>query len=193
MRGVFLTLFIAVLVLLDQMSKWWIIEMFFRPRVFEAQGASQPFLDWLVSYGQDLFPPARVEVTSFFNLVMVWNKGVSFGMFTSGHDVMPYILGGTALLLCVILAVWMSRAKHLTTLIPLAMIISGAIANVWDRARFGAVTDFLDFHIGDMHYPSFNIADCCIVVGVIALAIDGFFFEPKRAGKDVESKCAVNS
>lgn len=185
MRKSLLGLLIVMLVVIDQLSKWWIIEVLFKPRVFEADGATLPFFEWIITYEQKLFPPANVEVFSFFNLVMVWNKGVSFGMFASAHDVMPYILGGSALALCAVLMVWMSRAKHLTTLIPLAMIIAGAISNVWDRARFGAVADFLDFHYQNTHYPAFNIADCCIVVGVIALAVDGFFFEPKRIKKEV--------
>lgn len=172
------------LMAIDQLSKWWIIEIFFRPRVFSADGVSQSFTDWLGTFGQNQFPPAVFEVTGFFNLVMVWNKGVSFGMFATNHDWMPLILGGSALLLCVVLITWMTRAKYLTTLIPLAMIIAGAVSNVWDRARFGAVADFLDFHIQGVHYPAFNIADCCIVVGVIALAIDGLFIEPKRVKKD---------
>jgi signal peptidase II len=132
-----------------------------------------------------LFPPAHIEITSFFNLVMVWNKGVSFGMFASAHDYMPYILSLSALVLCGFLVVWMKRAIRLTTLIPLAMIIAGAISNVWDRVRFGAVADFLDFHYQDIHYPAFNIADCCIVLGVIALAIDGLFLDPRSPKKEV--------
>jgi signal peptidase II len=79
----------------------------------------------------------------------------------------------------------MKRAIRLTTLIPLAMIIAGAISNVWDRVRFGAVADFLDFHYQDIHYPAFNIADCCIVLGVIALAIDGLFLDPRSPKKEV--------
>lgn len=176
----FLSGWIVFLIFADQVSKWWIMEVFYKPRVFEAEGATLSFFDWFITFGQKQFPPVSIEVTSFFNLVMVWNKGVSFGMFASAHDYMPYILSGVALIMSVILAIWMKRATHLTTLVPLAMIIAGAIGNIWDRLRFGAVADFLDFHVDDMHYPAFNIADCCIVVGVLLLAFDGIILERRR-------------
>jgi signal peptidase II len=184
MRGIFLSLLVVGLALIDQISKWWVIERYYKPRVFESIEASQPFFPWLTRLGQDQFPATHLEMTSFFNMVMVWNKGVSFGMFASGHDYMPFILSGAALALCAVLIVWMVRAKHWTTLIPLAMIVAGAIANVWDRIRFGGVADFFDFHYRGMHYPAFNIADCCIVMGVIALAIDGVLIEPRRIKKE---------
>lgn len=178
-----LLLCIPLLVLVDQLSKWWVIEMILRPRVFEAQGASQSFLSWLTSTGQELFPPAQIPVTEFFNIVMVWNKGVSFGMFASHAEWMPYILSGFALIIAAVMFVWFLRVAHLTIAVPLVMIIAGAISNVWDRVRFGAVADFLDFYLGDWHYPAFNIADCCIVVGVIVLAFDSLILEPRRSAK----------
>lgn len=193
MQKFFLTGLIILLAFVDQLSKWWIMEVFYRPRVFEADGASLPFFEWLTTFGQQQFPPTLIEVTSFFNLSMVWNKGVSFGMFASAHDVMPYILSGVAIIMSVILGAWMRRATHLSTLIPLAMIISGALANVWDRLRFGAVADFLDFHYQDMHYPSFNIADCCIVVGVLLLAFDGVILERCREKKKLQKETTHES
>ena len=183
-KFVFLSMFVFGLTIVDQISKWWVIEMFLKPRVFEAQGGTLSFLSWMTTLGQDRFPPARVEILPFFNIVMVWNQGVSFGMFASAETYMPYILGGGALLTCAVLIHWMRRAQHLTTLIPLAMIVAGAMGNVWDRVRFGGVADFLDFYYQDWHYPAFNIADCCIVVGVIALAVDGLLIEPRRTKKE---------
>lgn len=184
MKKAFLGGLIVLLAMADQLSKWWVMEVFYRPRVFEADGASIPFTEWLTTFGLQQFPPAHIEVTSFFNMVMVWNKGVSFGMFASAHDIMPYVLSCVAVMMSIILGVWMSRTKYMSALIPLAMIISGAMANVWDRLRFGAVADFLDFHYQDMHYPAFNIADCCIVVGVLLLAFDGVILERCRQKKE---------
>ena len=183
MQKISLVLWMLCLGLADQLSKWWIIEVYYKPRVFESEGSTLPFFEWFTTFGQKQFPPAKIEITSFFNLVMVWNKGVSFGMFASAHDVMPYVLSAVGIVMSIILGVWMKRATHLTTLVPLAMIISGALANVIDRFRFGAVADFLDFHIDDMHYPAFNIADCCIVVGVLLLAFDGLILERRRLSK----------
>ena len=184
MQKISLVIWMIGLIIADQLSKWWIIEVYYKPRVFEAEGATMPFFEWMATFGQKQFPPTQIEITSFLNLVMVWNKGVSFGMFSSAHDFMPYILSGVAVIMSVILGIWMKRATHITTLVPLAMVIAGALANVWDRLRFGAVADFLDFHINDMHYPAFNIADCCIVVGVLLLAFDGVILERHRQRKE---------
>ena len=170
-RIIFAIALIFLLALADQLSKWYIIERHFRLVSFDAQGPSLDFITWLTQLPQERFPFYRTEVTSFFNLVMVWNKGVSFGMFASTHSWMPYALMVMAVALTGFFVVWMVRATSLLAIIPLAMIISGALSNVWDRARFGAVADFLDVHIGDLHWPAFNIADSCIVVGVALLAL----------------------
>lgn len=186
MQKVFLVGVIISLAFADQLSKWWLIEVFYKPRLFEADGPSLSFFEWFTTFGQQQLPPISIEITSFFNLVMVWNRGVSFGIFSSVHEIMPYVLSAVALVMAVILGVWMSRAKYLTTLIPLSMIISGAVANVWDRLRFGAVADFLDFHYQEIHYPAFNVADCCIVVGVLLLAVDGIIIERCRNKKKLQ-------
>lgn len=167
------------LALLDQLSKWYVIERYFRLRSYDADGPSLDFSTWLTTLTQERFPFYKTEITSFFNLVMVWNQGVSFGMFSSQHQWMPYALGLMALALCSVFLVWMWRATSILASIALALIISGALSNVWDRARFGGVADFLDFHIAGYHWPAFNIADSCIVIGVACLAIHSLFFEKK--------------
>lgn len=164
-------LLIVALAFVDQWSKWYVIERYFRVLSFDGNGPSLGFFEWLVKLPQEQFPFYRTEVTSFFNLVMVWNKGVSFGMFASTSVYVPYALMVMALALTTFFVVWMYRSTSLCAAIPMAMVISGAISNVWDRARFRAVADFLDFHIGDLHWPAFNIADSCIVLGVAGLAL----------------------
>ncbi|PZP56975.1 MAG: signal peptidase II [Micavibrio aeruginosavorus] len=166
---------IIALAFLDQWSKWYIIEMYFRPRDFYAEGASLDFWSWLTTMAQERFPPYQIEITSFFNFVMVWNKGVSFGMFASTHSFMPYALMIMALALTIFFIIWLWRSTSLLAALPLAMVISGALSNVWDRARFGAVADFLDFHVAGYHWPAFNIADSCIVLGVAGLALHTLF------------------
>ena len=165
---------ILALILLDQWSKWFIIEEYFK----RGENTLNLF-EWLFTLGQARLDFIRVEILSFFNLVMVWNEGVSFGMFADSHDAMPIVLSIFALILSSVFAVWLTRAERLTTAIPIAFIIAGALSNVWDRARFGAVADFFDFHLMGWHYPSFNIADSLIVLGVIILAFDTLFLEPK--------------
>ena len=115
-------LLIIALALIDQVSKWWVIEVFFRPRVFEAEGASKGFIEWLTTLPQDKFPPARFEWAEYLNIVMVWNEGISFGMLSSDHTMMPMILSVSAFLLALGLFIWLWRTPHMTTAMPLAMV-----------------------------------------------------------------------
>lgn len=116
-----------------------------------------------------------IELLPFFNLVMVWNYGISFGMF-SGHDGDGAIyLTLLALVITAVLLVWLWRAADMFVCVALGLIIGGSLGNVIDRQRFGAVADFFDFHIAGWHYPAFNIADSCIFIGVMLLLWDSFF------------------
>jgi signal peptidase II len=85
-----------------------------------------------------------------------------------------------ALVIVVALAIWLTRTPRTAQRFAIAAVIAGAIGNVIDRARFGAVVDFLDFHAMGYHWPAFNIADCAVVVGIAILMIDSLFFEPKE-------------
>jgi signal peptidase II len=116
-------------------------------------------------------PPLRV--TPFFNLVLVWNRGVSFGMFNSGAAFAPWLLSGLALAVVVGLLVWLKRSDQLLTGLGLGLVIGGALGNMIDRIRFGAVVDFLDFHLAGYHWPAFNLADAGICVGAVLMLADG--------------------
>jgi signal peptidase II len=135
-----------LLIVLDQISKWWVV-------------------------GHLMNPPRRIELTAFFNLVMVWNEGVTFGL---GNNVEwgRWLFAGLALVIVVILIGWLRRTAHFWVLIALGLVIGGAIGNVVDRLRWGAVADFLDFHAFGYHWPAFNLADAGIVVGVLLLVLD---------------------
>jgi signal peptidase II len=116
----------------------------------------------------------EMQILPFFNLVVVHNFGVSFGMFNN----VPYghlILSVVAIAITVILLVWMWRAKKLYLTSALGLIIGGAIGNITDRVIYGAVADFLDFHIGEYHWPAFNVADSCVFVGVALILLENFF------------------
>jgi signal peptidase II len=114
-----------------------------------------------------------IVVTPFFNLVLVWNRGVSFGMFNSGGALAPWLLSGLALAVVIGLVIWLRRADQLLTALGLGLVIGGAVANVIDRIRFGAVVDFLDFHLAGYHWPAFNLADAGICVGAALMLADG--------------------
>lgn len=120
--------------------------------------------------------PWQIEVTGFFNLVMVWNTGVSFGLF-SGIDA-RWLLIVVSLAIAVALAIWMWRADNHWLVLALALVIGGAIGNVIDRFWHGAVVDFLDFHLYGWHWPAFNIADSAICIGVGVLLLDSL--RPQR-------------
>ena len=112
-------------------------------------------------------------MTPFFNLVLVWNRGVSFGMFNSGGAFAPWLLSGLALAVVVGLLVWLKRSDQLLTGLGLGLVIGGAFGNLIDRIRFGAVVDFLDFHLAGWHWPAFNLADAAICVGAVLMLADG--------------------
>lgn len=124
-----------------------------------------------------LISHADIEITGFFNLVLTFNRGVSFGMF-AGHN-QPLLLTAVSLVIVAVLLVWLARTHEKMVAIAIGSIIGGALGNVYDRARLGAVVDFLDFHIGNLHWPAFNVADSCVFLGVATLAIHSFFFENK--------------
>jgi signal peptidase II len=146
-----LGLLVAVpVVLLDQLTKWLVLA--------------------------DLTDaPRTVVVTGFFNLVLVWNRGVSFGMFNADSTWGPTILAGVAVVISVCLVIWLRRVTSPLVATAIGLVLGGAIGNVIDRARFGAVVDFLDFHAFGYHWPAFNVADSAITVGVALLLYDSLF------------------
>ena len=85
-----------------------------------------------------------------------------------------------AILISIALAIWMWRVHETLLAVALALVIGGAVGNVIDRIRFGAVVDFLDFHVGGWHWPAFNIADSAITIGVILLILDSLKSKPEN-------------
>lgn len=114
-----------------------------------------------------------VRVTGFFNLALVWNRGVSFGMFNNGGAFNSIAFSLLAGIIIVALLVWLWRSAAGIVIPAIGLIVGGALGNVVDRLRLGAVVDFLDFHLGTWHYAAFNLADSAICVGVALLLIDG--------------------
>lgn len=123
----------------------------------------------------------RVEITSFFDLVMAWNKGVSYSMFEAQSDLGRYILLGVAVLACVLLALWLWRAQTWVAVVGLGLIIGGALGNAYDRWAYGAVADFFHFHLGNFSWYIFNLADVWIVAGAALLLYDGFMAKQPEA------------
>jgi len=127
--------------------------------------------------------PYGIEVTSFFRLVMVWNSGVSFGMF-SGGETTRWILIGLSTFISLVLVVWLARAKERLLGYALGMILGGAIGNIIDRIHYGRVADFFDFDLYFMRWPAFNIADILIVCGVAVMLVQSLFFDENSSKKN---------
>lgn len=134
--------------------------------VFAADQASKRAVE------AQLEPYSSVPVLDIFNVVLFYNRGVSFGLFSSGSAYVPYILAAFGLAVTIGLAVWAFRTESPLQKAALAFIVGGAASNVLDRLEEGAVTDFLDFHIGALHWPAFNLADAAIVCGVGVLLLE---------------------
>lgn len=154
-------LLLAVIILvLDQISKWWVVERIMRPEGV----AETPF-----------FTPHSIEILPVLHMVMAWNRGVSFGMFNNDGPWNALILSALALVISVCLIVWMRKAEGLWMKLSLGLIVGGALGNVIDRVRWGAVADFIFFHVGTFEWPAFNVADTAISVGAVLLLGQSLF------------------
>jgi signal peptidase II len=132
----------------DQASKYWVLHIL------------------------DLPDLRQVTLLPVLNLTMVWNRGVTFGLLNGFGEAGPVILAVLALAVVAALGVWLSRANSLLMAVSIGAIAGGAVGNVIDRLRFGAVVDFIHAHIGEWSWYVFNIADAAIVCGVAALLLD---------------------
>jgi signal peptidase II len=147
-----------VTLVLDQASKLWLLYVF------------------------DIGRRGTVRVTPFFDLVLAWNIGISFGWFQNENQVAQFALMAVKAAAVIALAIWMARSRTLLATLGLGMIIGGAIGNAIDRLAYGAVVDFALFHIqiggNTFNWYVFNLADVAIVAGVIALLYDSFLGIP---------------
>jgi signal peptidase II len=144
--------------LLDQASKLWLLYVF------------------------DIGHRGTVQVTPFFDLVLAWNIGISFGWFQNDGQIAQIALMVVKALAVIALAIWMARSRTLMATMALGLIIGGAIGNAIDRFAYGAVVDFALFHVQiggkTFNWYVFNLADVAIVAGVAALLYDSFLGIP---------------
>ncbi len=121
-----------------------------------------------------------VEFAPFINLIVVWNRGISYGLFQQEGDLGRWVLIVVSILASIGLSVWIRRTRAKVLALSLGLIVGGAIGNVIDRLAYGAVFDFIQFQVGDWSWYVFNVADAAIVAGVIGLLYDSFILEPRR-------------
>ncbi len=144
----------AAVLILDQVTKWWIL-------------------------GTVMQPPRIIPVTPFFNLVLGWNQGISFGFLNSESSGGAWLISLVVVAITAVLGVWLYRADQLRVALGIGLIIGGALGNLADRVYWGAVLDFLDFYAGDYHWPAFNVADSGITIGAAVLILDSLFNREK--------------
>ncbi|MDP3407099.1 signal peptidase II [Bosea sp. (in: a-proteobacteria)] len=135
--------------------------------------ADQALKLWLL-FGLRLAETGPFAVTPFMNIVLAWNRGISYGLFQQHSDIGRWGLVVISIVAAIWLGRWMWREERPLTVIGLALIVGGALGNGLDRAVYGAVVDFVHLHWGSFSWYIFNIADAAIVVGVVALLYESF-------------------
>lgn len=112
-----------------------------------------------------------VEITDFLNFCLIWNKGVSFGLFSNYENPrLPLLLA--AGLIVIFLLIMLCKAKHYYQTVSLGLIIGGALGNIWDRYQYGAVVDFIEVYYKKYYWPAFNLADSVVLIGLVLLLFE---------------------
>jgi signal peptidase II len=146
----------VVVVVLDQLSKLWVFRSLLAERM-------------------------EIVVLPIFTLVKRYNTGISFSIFATDHATGPWLFALLATVIALGLLIWLSQTADRLPAVGLALVVGGAVGNVIDRLREGAVMDFLLFHWRELAWPAFNLADSAITIGVALLIWDGVFGGRKRA------------
>jgi signal peptidase II len=131
-------------------------------------------------FGTDLVLTQPWRLTSFAEFLVVWNRGVSYGMFQQEGSLGRWILVMVSCVAAIALILWMRRAESRLLGLALGLVAGGAIGNAIDRAAYGAVFDFVHLHWGRWSWYVFNVADAAIVAGVVGLILDSVRPAPKR-------------
>jgi len=147
-----------------------------------AAAVDQLFKAWAIGALQSS-PVQKIVLAPFFDMVMAWNRGISYGLLKQDSDTGRWILVAMTLGAVVALAVWLAQFESRLPALSLGLIMGGATGNAIDRIRFGAVADFFSFHIGWFHWYIFNLADVAIVAGAVGLLYDQLAASHKSAGK----------
>jgi signal peptidase II len=137
----------AAIILADRVTKLWMLEAF--------------------------APGERLEVTGFFNLVLVFNKGAAFSFLAGASGWQTPVFATISTVAAIVLSVLILRhAANRMLCASLGLILGGALGNLWDRLLWGHVVDFLDFHAVGWHWPAFNVADSAITIGAGLLILE---------------------
>lgn len=148
--------------LLDRVSKWWFIDVYELPL------------------------KGTVEILPIFDVVMVWNRGVSFGFLSANDDFGRWALVAMNLVIVAVLLYWLKSAKNIMLSSAIGLVIGGAFGNIYDRIKFGAVADFFQFHWQEWYFAVFNVADSFIFIGAMLLIFNSTFGNDADDDKEKE-------
>ncbi|MDA7569054.1 signal peptidase II [Emcibacteraceae bacterium] len=148
--------------LLDRVSKWWFIDVYELPL------------------------KGTVEILPIFDVVMVWNRGVSFGFLSVNDDLGRWTLVAMNLVIVAVLLYWLKSAKNIMLSSAIGLVIGGAFGNIYDRIKFGAVADFFQFHWQEWYFAVFNVADSFIFIGAMLLIFNSTFGNDADDDKEKE-------
>ena len=132
-------------------------------------------------YGAELPLTGPIRLAPFAELVVVWNRGISYGLFQQEGDLGRWALVVLSVVASVGLAVWIARAESRRLALSLGLVLGGAVGNAVDRAAYGAVFDFVHLFAGRFSWYVFNVADAAIVFGVAGLLLDGLLDRRRAA------------
>ena len=148
-------------------------------------------------FGYDLPVREPLVLAPFLEFMVVWNRGISYGLFQQETEFGRWALLGISAAAVIGLSVWMGRVSSRFLAASLGLIIGGALGNAVDRFVYGAVFDFVHFHVGSFSWYVFNIADAAIVAGVIGLVYDSLILDKRRGGQgnrqDSPGQAAISS
>ncbi len=130
----------------------------------------------------DLPVTEPIRLAPFLDLIVVWNRGISYGLFQQHSEAGRWALVALSAVASVWLALWIRRAQGRLLALSLGLVAGGAVGNGIDRIAYGAVFDFIHFHVGSWSWYVFNVADAAIVAGVAGLIYDSLVLERRRAG-----------
>lgn len=139
-----------------------------------ALGLDQVYKIWML-HGVGIRVGEQWPLLPFLDIVLVWNHGISYGLFQQYSFWGRFILIIVSGVACIAMSVWLLSAKQYGVAVSLGLIIGGALGNMIDRIAYGAVADFFLFHIGSFQWYVFNLADVWIVIGAGGLLYDTFF------------------
>ena len=131
-------------------------------------------------FGYELPINEPLVLAPFLELMVIWNRGISYGLFQQETEVGRWGLLAVSVAAAIGLSVWMARAGSRLLAASLGLIVGGAVGNAIDRAAYGAVFDFVHFHVGSFSWYVFNVADAAIVAGVVGLLYDALVVDRCR-------------